>query len=233
MKFLIIILLILIGKFSFSQVVVELKKSNCKANTDIDFTQNRLIRKSISSDTLILSIELMQNCDVLPVAYIDYTKDTLVLEIKNKSNLFAACNCYFKFNLKIIGVKDTNFILIHKFTATEFVEKEFKNVIKEEGLSYENKYTLPSFEEIHKVREVNKINGDSLKVGLWVSYFDNSKIIKEKQFYELNKKGKQRFKWVVYFNENSELTRVCSLINSSIIPTVSCLNWNEYLILME
>lgn len=232
MKFSITILLILIGKFSFSQKVVELVKSNCIVDTDIDFVQNRLISKRFSNDTLVLSVELIQNCDVSPNAFVDYTQDTLVLEIKNESNLFAVCNCYFKYNLKITGVKDTNFILIHKFGKTEFIEKEFKNVIREKELNYENKYTLPSLEEIDKIREVNKINADSLKVGLWIDYFKDSTTIKEKIFYEVSANSSpylSHFKWAVTYNEDSTIIDVCSIVKSRNRTTIDCLSWGRYL----
>jgi len=232
-KFSITILLILFGKFSFSQEIIELKKSRCAFDTDVDFVQNRLISKRVSIDTLTLIIELLQNCDVSPDAFISYIQDTIVLEIRNESNLFAACNCYFRYDLKITGVKDTNFILIHKFTDTEYVEKQFNWVSIERILNYKNKYYLPTLNEINNVAIINEYYLDSVKVGLWIKYFEDTEIIKEKQFYTISEEGEQRFKWAVLYNESANITRVCSIVNSDVVPAVKCLNWGEYLILMK
>jgi hypothetical protein len=231
-RFSLIILLILIGKFSFTQEVVELKKSKCAVDTDIDFVQNRLISKKVVNDTLILSVELIQNCNCIVNAQIEYDSDTLIVEIKNNSELFSTCNCYYIFDLMILGVEDTSFVLKHKFGKTEFIDKEFKNVIKEEELSYENKYTLPSFGEIDKIREVNMVNYDSLKVGLWIDYFKDSEIIKEKIFYEVNANSSpylNHFKWAVTYNEDSTIIGVCSIVKSRNRTTIECLDLDKYL----
>jgi hypothetical protein len=234
MKVIFNILLFLFGSTAFTQEVVDVSISSCHNETAADHIKNRLIEKGMSGDTAIISIGLIQNCDVLPEFHLRLDQDTLFLTIENKSNIRAACECCFEFTIKASGIKDTNFILVYNYPKIVISENGFSEEVESQILNiHENKYIFPTLNEINENSKSNQLNSDSLRVGIWDTYFDSTAIIRNKAYYFVDSNGQNRLKWIVYYDEQGEMVKVGGsfLIDGKLALTT--IRAGEYLALMK
>ena len=234
MKSLLIILFTVCGISSFCQKVVDYNMSSCDKSVDTDYLKNRLVNLERIADTTVIKIGLVENCELIPQFNLSLSQDTLYISITNTSDLFAACSCCFEFEIKAVGIEDTNFTLIHKYQTTEVADYGFREVEKEEVLEIDdNKFIFPSLTELNPISEHNQFTSDSSKVGIWYKYFDESDKVEQKSFYYIDEEGNSKPKWFVTFNEQNEILKVCVSVKKGILTYNDCVTGEEYLQMMK
>jgi len=196
---------------SFAQDVVSVGISDCDSKSDPFYIyRNRLISKEINNDTLSLQIGVVRNCSFEPKIALTQKGDSLIIEIDNISEMWMGCECCYEMNIKAIGVKDTNFVLVHKYTASDFTKEGFKEWdAYSKMISNQNKYIFPSITEIEQLEAKNCYNADSLKVGPWHIYDKATKRLIAKALFYIDDKGKSKALWSAIFNANGELIEIC------------------------
>ena len=212
-----LILIIILNGTSSAQNIIEVKTSDCDRNSYPQYLHNtRLISKTNIDDTLILKLGIVRNCEFDPVINCWINADSLILNIENVATSRAACICCFEIELTIAKVKDTN--------LTCFIGEKEIHILN-------NKYIFTSLTEINQVQEVNQLNNDSLKIGLWNIYSDKSIRVKGKAYYFIDEFGKSRLKWRVLYNQEGELSEICALANIDIDGNfdLTCTEGNQYL----
>lgn len=218
----------LIFSFSaFAQQVVKTSVSACDHRSDPYFMyQNRLISKEIINDTLNLQIGIVRNCEFFPEIKVEYNSDSLVLDIQNSSELYAACECCFEMNIQLVGIPDTNFTLYNVFEATDFNKSDgFIEWTEIRKMRYhQSKYVLPTPEQIKNFAAKNKLNENGLKVGPWEIVGESGR--KYKAFFAIDDSGRSRAKWSIAYDEKGELTEVCGKQDDSNEST--CADAYEY-----
>ena len=233
MKHLIILLFLLSFSISFAQDVVGISFGACDAKTDPFFVySNRLISKKIENDTLTLQIGVVRNCSFEPKIALTQKGDSLMIEIDNISEIRMGCECCYEMNIKAIGIKDTSFTLIHKFTVSDFTKEGVKKRDVYSKLTRsQNKYIFPTISEIEQAMPNNKLTQDSLKIGSWHIYDEQTKKLKAKAFYVINEKGESTTLWHASLNEKGELVQICANagVNSQGNSIMSCASKEEYL----
>ncbi len=212
-----IILFIIVAKITFAQEVVGVEMSTCDKNSTPEFMfKNRLINQELINDTLFLRIGIVRNCALEPEVSCNKNSDSLFIHVQNVSDIWEGCICCFELEIKIIGIRDTNF-------TTYIGNSELKKVV--------NKYIFPSLAQIESYQEVNQYNSDSLKIGLWNMYDDNEIRIKAKVFYFIDDSGQSRAKWHVLYDNEGQFATICALtwISSDGISNTTCADQKQYL----
>lgn len=233
MKYTITILLIITVRVLLAQNVVGINMSNCDSNSDPEYMYtNRLISKSIVNDTLHLELGLVRNCAFKPSVELNSSADSLIIEIKNVSEMWMGCICCFEMTVMAVGVKDTSFTLIQKylfedFTKEGFIEYEAYSEVK----SYSNKFIFPSLAEIESATPDNQMVNDSLKIGAWHIMDTVSNVLKAKALFFIDGDGKSRTKWYATYDKKGEITEVCAFtgIDSEGYSNVTCATKEQYL----
>lgn len=196
--------------------------SDCARNSYPEFIhRNRLIHKELKNDTLTLQVGIVRNCSFLPIVDLNFDEDTLVLKISNTSCDYAACDCCYELELRIVGIPDTNFTLGEKFLNNElvdytnfddFVHQEFSEWTEFEEFRYfHNKFIFPTLEEVEAITEYNQFNADSLKIGMWIEYSRRYLNNYSKVFYFIDDLGKSHAKWSIDYNEKNEILHASAL----------------------
>jgi hypothetical protein len=233
MKYTIIILSLLSLSISFAQDVVGISLSNCDSKSDPYYIyRNRLISKKIENDTLSLQIGVVRNCSFEPKIALSLKGDSLIIEIENTSEIWMGCECCYEMNIKATGVKDTSFLLILKYTASDFTKDGFKEWdAYSKVISKQNKYIFPSSAEIEQLPPNNNFYQDSLKIGPWHIYDNETKKIKAKAYFFISEEGKSRTLWYARFNDKGELIEVCGNagVDSDGNSFITCVDKEEYL----
>lgn len=232
MKHTIIFLSLLSFSISFAQDVVGISLSACDAKTDPFFVySNRLISKKIDNDTLILQIGVLRNCSFEPKIALNQKGDSLIIEIDNISEFRMGCECCYEMNIKAIGIKDTSFTLFHKFTVSDFTNEGVKKRdFYSKMTSSQNKYIFPTISEIELTPPNNHYTPDSLKIGPWHIYDEQTKKLKAKAYYVIDEKGESITLWSASFNEKGKLVQICANagVNSQGKAILSCASKEEY-----
>ena len=232
-KHTIILLSLLSFSISFAQDVVGISLSDCDAKTDPFFVYtNRLISKKIDNDTLILQIGVLRNCSFEPKIALNQKGDSLIIEIDNISENRTSCECCYELNIKAIGIKDTSFALIHKFTVSDFTKEGIKKRdVYTQMTCSQNKYIFPTISEIELAPPNNNYTLDSLKIGPWHIYDEQTKKLKAKAYYVIDEKGESTTLWCASFNEKGKLVQICANagVNSQGKAMLSCASKEEYL----
>lgn len=156
---------------SIAQTIVSHHFSECDSRTIPTFIKNRIISKEIINDTLHLSIGFTENCCAVLTPKLSWHNDTLRLGIVDSSEEWCACNCCFELNLKVVGIKDTNFILKHRNQVL---------------LAGKNKTIFPLESEIDTIQCYNQVNQEGKNIGLWIYYFENTTVVRSKVYYSQN-----------------------------------------------
>lgn len=233
MKHTLIFLSFLSFSISFAQDIVGISLSDCDAHSDPFFVYStRLISKKIENDTLSLQIGVVRNCGFEPKIVLTQKGDSLIIEMDNISDRHMSCECCFEMNIKAIGVKDTSFVLIHKFTVSDFTKEGLKKRdVYSKMISKQNKYIFPSISEIKQAPPNNNFNRDSLKIGSWHVYDEQTKKLKAKAYYVINEEGESTTLWHASFNEKGKLVQICANagVNSQGKSMLSCASKEEYL----
>jgi hypothetical protein len=232
MKHLILnILLIFIGHYTFAQEVVWQKLTPCEEGSNPDYIHsNRLIKREVINDTLKIKIGLIRNCNFNSKIELFSDKDSLILDIQNKSKILDVCLCYFEFDIKIIELLDTNQTLCYNSEKIEL--KKSSKII--EFKYFDSKYIFPSSAEINSTEISNQFYQDSLKIGLWNDYFDETNDLKAKAFYFIDTDGKSKLKWYVLYNNVGEIKEVCATEDLESLGLVTnCIEYNAYLNLLK
>ncbi len=193
MKLLFLTLSMLLPFFISSQEIIELRLSDCDSQTNLDLLKPRINSKKILNDTLLLSIGYKDNCCIEPKAKLNLNNDTLNIKINNTSDIWCACDCCFELDVKITGIKDTNFILVMN-------DQVFKT-------STNRFYKLPEDYNINRKTPNNQHNEKGDKIGLWVSFHDNSTIIKSEEYFLAENNQVVRV-WTKFYDNNGELESV-------------------------
>lgn len=233
MKQITFILLQFIIVNSIAQNIVDLDVSSCDMDSQPEYIyKNRLISKSIINDTLNLHIGVVQNCDFNPKIGLFMNEDSLIVQIENTSEFWAACECCYELVINATGIKDTNFVLMREYKVINSDENNEGKKIKKyaEIKHYRNKFIFPTLSEIMDSVSKNRYQNDSLKVGYWSSYYEGTKKLKTKVFYFINSQGESQTNWYAIFDKNQKLTEVCKIIgaDSKGISHSFCLTGNQY-----
>ena len=233
MKHTIILLSLLSFSISFAQDVVGISLSDCDAYSDsLVVHSTRLISKKIENDTLSLQIGVVENCGFEPKIVLTQKGDSLMIEIDNISEEWMSCECCFEMNIKAIGVKDTSFTLIHKFTVSDFTKEGVKKRdVYSKITSSQNKYIFPSISEIELAPPNNNYTLDSLKIGPWHIYDEQTKKLKAKVYYVIDENGESTTLWSASFNEKGKLVQICANagVNSQGKSFMRCTSKEVYL----
>lgn len=218
---------------SIAQNVVDLNVSSCDRDSRPEYIyRNRLINKSVINDTLNLHIGVVRNCEFDPKIELFQKGDSLVLQIENTSELWAACVCCYELFIKATGIKDTNFVLMREYEMHN--DDESEGVKKQKGYAeikhYPNKFIFPTMNEIMDSVSENRYHNDSLKVGYWSNYYEGTDKLKSKALYFINSRGQAQTKWYAIFDENQKLTEVCRItgVDSQGISDSFCLTGDQY-----
>lgn len=232
-KSLLILLSFLSFSKSFAQDVVGISLSACDAKTDPLFVySNRLISKQIENDTLTLQIGVVRNCSFEPKIALIQKGDSLMIEIDNISENRMGCECCYEMNIKAIGIKDTSFALIHKFTVSDFTKEGVQNRYAYSKMTCrQNKYIFPSISEIELAPPNNNFTQDSMKIGPWHIYDEQTKKLKAKAYYVIDEQGESITLWSASFNEKGKLVQICANagVNSQGNPILTCVSKEGYL----
>ena len=189
MKYSLNILFVLISVASNAQGVTSYKLSACDSDSYVDLVRRRIVSKTVKEDTLTLRLGFIENCCLSPKPSIHSSNDTLFLSMENLSTLYCSCDCCFEINIKVSGISDTNFVLM-------WGKYEIKT---------NSKYPkLPHEYQIDENTPVNKLNSDSLKIGLWYVYKESSGR-KYEMYYDLNPDEKAIMLWARVYDKNGKL----------------------------
>lgn len=192
MKYTVNIMLILACLVSNAQELASYKLSDCDSDSYVELMRRRIVSKEIKGDTLTLKLGFTENCCLSPKPTIQSSNDTLFLSMENVSDLYCACDCCFEMETIVLNVKDTNFVLM-------WGEYEVKT---------QSKYPkLPHEYIIDENTPINKLNSDSLKVGLWNKYVESSGR-KYEIFYDLNPTEKAIILWTRVYDKNGKLLEI-------------------------
>ncbi|MBL1281548.1 MAG: hypothetical protein COA33_014830 [Fluviicola sp.] len=191
----------------FSQEIVDYALSPCDINSRVQLIQPRIVTRYLKGDTLFLAIGFRENCgfDLNPGA--SSKNDTLSLELSQprpavfdslgnevyEDVIITMCDCCFELELSLIGIKDTNFVLL--VNGFEFVHQD-KSRIK-----------LPDEYVFDKSKPINQGNKDGLRVGLWRTYFEGTKKVRTETYFDEEWKDPIR-RWVKVYNRKGELISV-------------------------
>jgi predicted peptidase len=218
-------------QLGYSQEVIETSIINCDSEYNPAFKQNRLLKKEVQEDTLNIEICLILNCCSNPSAQIDFTKDTLILEILDTSNMTCTCLCDFNINIKAKGVLDTNFTLLYKFRQGVYSDTTIKNsTIYQELKKLQNIYIFPTLDEINADYSFNQTNREGQKIGVWNTYQKHSKKVLTKTYYSLDNQGVSQIVWKVEYDDKEELIEICTNKSNKIL---SCIDFKSYMILIQ
>jgi hypothetical protein len=97
--------------------------------------------------------------------------------------------------------------------------------------SSQNKYIFPTISEIELTPPNNHYTPDSLKIGPWHIYDEQTKKLKAKAYYVIDEKGESITLWSASFNEKGKLVQICANagVNSQGKAIFSCASKEEYL----
>ncbi len=233
MKNLLSIFLFLTPCVAQTQEVVDVEISACNVKSDPEYMYpNRLISKVLKNDTLTLHIGIVRNCEFVPSVALIQQNDSIIIDLTNKSNLYAMCDCCYELKVSATGIADTNFKLILQYVKEDITKDGFIEWIEHlEIKSYPNKYIFPTRKEIESSKIENRYTEDSLKVGLWEMFYENSDKLLAKVNYFIDLEGKSRTKWRIVYDRNGDVTEICAYAgkDSNGSTNVSCVDWKQYL----
>ena len=235
-NFILFILLLLVGHPSFSQEIVWQKLAPCEKDSYPDLIySNRLINKKIVNDTLNIKIGLVRNCSFESKIELVSNRDSLILDIQNISEVFTACLCYFELDIKIVGIRDSNYTLYHNYQITKLNKNGFKKSTEIRKFKYFNsKYIFPTPEEINSTIISNQFYQDSLKTGLWNYKINGTTKLKAKVYYFIGSNGKSKIKWHIKYDKAGEIEEICTNIEIGLLEaTTNCIDYHEYLDLIK
>ncbi|MBI3136492.1 MAG: hypothetical protein HYZ14_17585 [Bacteroidetes bacterium] len=218
------------GMICFSQEVVAVSSNNCDQTSNSDYIRNRLIEQRKVGDTTILKIGIVENCEIIPAFLAKYNLDTLYLSMENVSLTRAACVCCFEFELKIIGIADTTFVLDYAYEIIEATSSGLTQKTKHESLLIsENKFIFPSLSEINESRLVNQSDGNGNRVGIWHYYFDGTDRVSKTCYFVLDSNGISEQLWVVLYDSDGRIESVCVSRTKDGMKYTDCISGEEYL----
>ncbi len=224
-----IIFILFSGLYSFTQQITGFSLSSCDKKSDPVYIHNRLISKEIRQDTLILKLGLVLNCCPDPKPILKYDKDTLLLDVNDRSEIFCACLCCFEFEIRLTGIRDTTFTLVQKRFQDDPESKAVSDHAFLEELKYHSsKYIFPTPQEIVALKFCNQTDVTGLKTGLWNIYFPGTDKIKVKVFYEKDEQNKIFAAWHIEYSKDGDILLVCA--NKGTVS--SCIEGFEYQKLM-
>ena len=129
-----------------SQKLVSSKLLPCNNYAD-DIYRERISSQRLSNDTLYLEIDFIHNCSVELAPEMQAKGDSLFINLKNVSEVYAACICCYSMLLTIAEMKDSSYNLIINdtpflFSRSKYIDvppgnipkKELKNQISKNGL---------------------------------------------------------------------------------------------------
>ncbi|MGV3609842.1 MAG: hypothetical protein ACO1N0_02765 [Fluviicola sp.] len=151
MKFFLSLLFLLAFANCFSQKLVSSKLLPCHAIGEVTLRE-RIASQTFSHDTLYLEINFTHNCDIDLEPSLHAGNDSLFIDLKNVSNIYAACNCCYSMVFTIAGVTDSSYKIFvndreFHFSKSRYVDVPPRNIPKEWCK--------------------NEINSEGLKIGYW------------------------------------------------------------------
>lgn len=221
MKIILLIVLCQLPTMLIAQRVESVRLSPCDIDSDPDYLyRNRLISKEMNHDTCVLHIGIVRNCEFSPTIEAHFAADSLILLITNKSELWAACECCFEMNITLTGITNSIFN----------VYRQLSNGNAAEFKTYSNKYIFPTPEEIEHIAYNNAYFNDSVKVGGWITYHENSKKINYKSYFEIDSTGKSQLKWYIRYSKSGEIEEICASLgmDSEGYQNLSCASYSSY-----
>ena len=199
MKSILSLLFLLAFASCFSQKLVSYKLLPC-SNYWEDTYKERIASQRFSHDTLYLEISIKANCDVDLKPTIQSKRDSLFIDLKNVSQVYALCECCYTMLFTITGVQNPSFTL--------FVNnKEFRFC--------QSKYISVPPRNIPKELLKNELTIEDLKKGYWKTKLDHGNYDIE---YYGSEPSKDRYPlWSKAFNKKGELTAVTISIEGYLI----------------
>lgn len=130
----------------FSQQLVSYKLLPCH-NYAEDIYRERISSQKLSNDTLYLEIDLIHNCSAQLEPEMHTNGDSLFINLKNVSDVYATCICCYSMLLTITEMENSTYNLIidstqFLFSSSKYIDvpprnipkKELKNQISKNGL---------------------------------------------------------------------------------------------------
>lgn len=216
------------GWITFSQDIVSYEISACDRFGQVEYMrENRLIDKSFVEDTLHLKLGVVRNCHFDPKITATFKPDSLLLDLRNTSELFAACQCYYEIRMDIVEIKDTNFNLYCLAEHITFSERGMEELIQiKEIFPFRSKYIFPKLSEIALSEPKNQFNAEGLTVGIWQIITDNQDKI-NLAFYEEDSTGEVYVKWHARLDLDGNIEQICAKLDQKNIST--CISGEDYL----
>lgn len=192
-KYSISFLFVFLLNFIFSQEIVFSGLSDCDVNVFPAFVRERIVERHIIDDTLNMTIGFKANCCIETNPSALLSNDTLYLSTNNVSSDWCMCDCCFEMDLRISGISDTNFIL--NVDGKVFLTH----------LSY--RIMLPDEYIFDEQTPINRGNQNNLAIGLWRTFYENSKQIKFEEYYSEEWDEPIRV-WYKSYDINGNLTSI-------------------------
>lgn len=174
----------------FSQKLVSSKLLPCNHFSE-DVFRERIASQRFSQDTLYLELNFSANCDADLKPTLKSVSDSLFIDLKDISQIHAACNCCYSMLFTIAGISNPSYTLFVNNREFTFSKSRYIDVPPQ---------TIPK--ELLR----NELTADGLKVGYW-------KIKGQKDSYHHVFYGNKPLKdnqplWIKSFNRKGELTSV-------------------------
>lgn len=190
MKSVIYILFIFAFTDCFSQNLISSKLLPCN-NYWEDIYRERIAIQKFSNDTLYLEINFKANCsaDLNPV--FKSISDSLFIDLKNISEIYAACDCCYSMLFTITNISNTSYRLF---------------VNNQEFTYSKSKYLAVPPRNIPKELLKNEFTADGSKIGYWKTKVDNGNYYIE---YYGDRPSKDQYPlWIKSFNKKGEVTSI-------------------------
>lgn len=178
---------------SYTQELLEHHLSDCDINSFAELVKNRVSKIKLEDDTLSITLGFSANCCIELDPIIKFKSDTLYVSKNNVSNNFCMCNCCFEMDLKLNGITDTNIVVIVD-------NEEFK-------FSNSPNIKLPDEYIFDSKTPINRGNKNNLKIGLWRTYYENSKKIKIEEYFSEEWEDPIRV-WFKTYDDKGKLTSI-------------------------
>ena len=156
----------------YSQKIESFSISTCdKKIHDVNFINERIVDYELISDTLIIVLDLVENCALQPIPTVEIQNNTLHIGLNQSSNITDMCECCYELRLVISGVNSFD---------PSIVKVGNKTLIPEEN----KMIPLPEDYVIIDTTTFNQMSKSGLKTGHWREKY-NDKSIEVLSFYKV------------------------------------------------
>lgn len=191
MKSILLLSCLSFGSIHYAQKLVSHKIFPCQAIGESIYKE-RIASQRLVADTLYLEVDLMLNCSVRPEIKLRTNGDSLLIDLENTSEIYAACDCYYPMQFIISdSYKDRNYLLFINRKAITFSHSRFID--------------LPPL-KITEASLKNETDASGDKIGYWL--FQAKSGNRYIEFYDKKSSGETFPVWTVCYSPKNEILSV-------------------------